>query len=87
MELYTPNAAWKALPAHDKQAWLASIQTAMGGLARLGVEVLSRNAIVSGTAHNSEHQFMGIWRFESPDARDALLAGIEACGWYQYLST
>lgn len=84
VELYTPNAAWKAMPAHDKQVWLASIQAAMGGLATLGVELLSLSAVAPGIAHNSQHQFIGIWRFASADARNALLAGIQASGWYQY---
>lgn len=84
VELYTPKAAWKALPAHDRHSWLAGIQTAMGSLSTMGVEVLSLSAIAPGIEHTSEHQFMGIWRFESPEARAALLAGIEASGWYQY---
>lgn len=41
IELYTPNAKWKALPAEQRQHFLASLQQAMGGLSSLGIEVLS----------------------------------------------
>lgn len=32
----------------------------------------------------SPHRFLGIWRFPDTAARDALLAGIRASGWYGY---
>ena len=41
VELYTPNSAWRALPADSRQQFLDGIQTAMGGLSSLGVEVLA----------------------------------------------
>lgn len=84
VELYTPNAAWRALPADSRQQFLGSIQAAMGGLSSLGIEVLALSETDSRIDHASEHRFLGIWRFPDPQARDALLAGIKASGWYDY---
>lgn len=84
VELYTPNDAWKALPAEQRQQFLGGIQTAMGGLSSLGIEVLALSNTERGIDRASEHRFLGIWRFPDPQARDALLAGIKASGWYDY---
>lgn len=84
VELYTPNGAWRALPADSRQQFLDGIQAAMGGLSSLGVEVLALGETDTGIDRASEHRFLGIWRFPDLQARDALLAGIKASGWYDY---
>jgi hypothetical protein len=84
VELYTPNTAWTALPAEQRQQFLGNIQTAMGGLSGLGIEVLALSNTERGIDQASEHRFLGIWRFPDQQARDALLAGIKASGWYDY---
>ena len=60
------------------------VQTAMGGLSSLGVEVLALGETDTGIDRASEYRFLGIWRFPDLQARDALLAGIKASGWYDY---
>ncbi|MBN3848832.1 hypothetical protein G3N58_18660 [Paraburkholderia sp. Ac-20342] len=82
VELYTPNATWKAFPREQRQQFLRGIQAAMGGLSGLCIEVLVLGRIERGIDHVSEHCFLGIWRFPGAQARDALLAGIQASGWY-----
>lgn len=84
VELYTPNAAWKALPIEQRHEFLGNISNAMGSLSSLGVEVLALAETESGIDQSSEHRFLGIWRFPDLQARDALLAGIKASGWYDY---
>ena len=84
VELYTPNATWQALPAEQRQQFLDSIASAMGGLSSLGVEVLALAETEPGIDQGSGHRFLGIWRFPDPQARDALLAGIKGSGWYDY---
>lgn len=84
VELYTPNAAWKTLPVEQRQQFLGSIGSAMSGLASMGVEVLTLAETEPGIDQGSEHRFLGIWRFPDPQARNALLAGIKASGWYEY---
>lgn len=84
VELYTPNAAWKTLPVEQRQQFLGSIGSAMSGLASMGVEVLTLAETELGIDQGSEHRFLGIWRFPDPQARNALLAGIKASGWYEY---
>lgn len=84
IELYTPNAVWKALPAEQRQQFLGGIQAAMGELSSLGVEVLALTETEHDIDQSSEHRFLGIWRFPNKQARDALLAGIKASGWYKY---
>lgn len=84
VELYTPNAAWRELPTGNRQQFLDGIQTAMGGLSSLGVEVLALSETDRSIDHASEHRFLGIWRFPDAQVRDALLAGIKASGWYDY---
>lgn len=84
VELYTPNAAWKALPAEERRQFLSNVGTAMGGLSGMGVEVLTLSETQPEIDQGSEHRFLGIWRFASQQARDALLAGIHASGWYGY---
>ena len=84
VELYTPNADWKALTAEQRQEFLGAIGTAMSGLSSMGVEVLTLTETEPGIDRGSEHRFLGIWRFPDPQARDALLFGIKASGWYEY---
>ena len=84
VELYTPNSAWRALPADSRQQFLDGIQAAMGELSSLGVEVLALGETDTCIDNASEHRFLGIWRFPDLQARDALLAGIKASGWYDY---
>ncbi|PJK10745.1 hypothetical protein CO614_08100 [Lysobacteraceae bacterium NML120232] len=84
VELYTPNAAWKALDSEQRQQFLAAIGSAMSELSSLGIEVLTLAEAAPGIDKASPHQFVGIWRFATAEARDALLAGIKASGWYTY---
>ncbi len=84
VELYTPNAAWKALPAEERRQFLSNVGTAIGGLSGMGVEVLTLSETQPEIDQGSAHRFLGIWRFASQQARDALLAGIHASGWYGY---
>jgi len=84
VELYTPNANWKTLTIEQRQQFLSAIGTAMDSLSSAGVEVLTLTEIEPGIERNSEHRFLGIWRFPDIQARDALLAGIKASGWYDY---
>lgn len=86
VELYTPNAAWMALPVAQRQQFLGNIGNAMSGLASLGVEVLALAETEPGIDQGSEHRFLGIWRFPDEQARNALLTGIKASGWYDYFN-
>ena len=86
VELYTPNAAWLALPVEQRQQFLGNIGNAMSGLANLGVEVLALAETEPGIDRSSEHRFLGIWRFPDAQARNALLTGIKASGWYDYFN-
>ncbi|NOK02953.1 MULTISPECIES: DUF6616 family protein [Myxococcus] len=82
VELYTPNASWKALPAERRQQFLDGIQTGMGGPSSLGIEMLALGETARSVERASEHRFLGIWRVPDQQARDALLAGSKASGWY-----
>lgn len=84
VELYTPNSAWLALSAEQRQHFLAGIGLALNQLSSLGVEVLSLAETDSSIDQGTVHTFLGIWRFPDQAARDALLAGIKASGWYDY---
>ena len=84
VELYTPKTAWMALPSEKRGEFLDGIGSAMANLTALGVEVLALAEIESDIDHSSTHRFLGVWRFPDPQARDALLAGVKACGWYYY---
>lgn len=84
VELYTPNTNWKALNTEQRMQFLSAISTAMSSLANMGVEVLTLTEIEPGLDQGSKHRFLGIWRFPDVQARDALLTGIKASGWYAY---
>ena len=84
VELYTPNATWNALLVEQRQQFLANVANAMVGLASMGVEVLTLAETEPHIDQGSEHRFLGIWRFPDQHARNALLAGIKASGWYDY---
>lgn len=84
VELYTPNSAWLALSAEQRQHFLGGIGLALNQLSSLGVEVLSLAETDSNIDQGTAHTFLGIWRFPDQAARDALLTGIKASGWYDY---
>jgi hypothetical protein len=84
VELYSPNARWQALSAAQRTQFLGGIQSAMGALSALGVEVLALDDADPRIDRATGHRFVGIWRFPDQQARDALLAGIKASGWYDY---
>lgn len=68
----------------QRQQFIASIQTAMTSLAASGIEVLALSETDRHIDKAGEYPFMGIWRFTDALAREALLAGIKASGWYDY---
>lgn len=84
VELYTPNAAWKALDSEERQQFLAAVGKAMSELSSLGIEVLTLAEAEADIDHNTPHRFVGIWRFPNAEARNTLLQGIQASGWYEY---
>jgi hypothetical protein len=84
VELYSPNSAWKALPAEQRQQFLSGVEAATGALSSVGVEVLAMGDTDASIDQASEHRFLGIWRFPDQQASEALLAGIKASGWYNY---
>ncbi|KQB57503.1 exonuclease III [Paucibacter oligotrophus] len=84
IELYTPNAAWQVLSADQRKKFLDGIQSAMSELSKLGIEVLALGENDRSIAQASEHRFVGIWRFPDQQARNVLLGGILASGWYNY---
>lgn len=84
VELYTPNAAWHALSEAQRSAFIQGIQSGMGSLAQWGVELLTLAETDTTIDNAAPHRFLGIWRFPDAQARNALLAGIAASGWYGY---
>lgn len=84
VELYSPNASWQALPVEQRKQFLNGIQAAMGSLSSLGVEILALSETEVDIDQTSGHRYLGIWRFPDVQARDVLLAGINASGWYVY---
>lgn len=84
VELYSPNHLWKALSVEQREQFLKGIQAAMGQLSSIGVEMLALSKTDILIDKPSQHQFLGIWRFPDQQARNALLAGIKASGWYDY---
>ena len=84
VELYSPNARWTEQSSDQRKAFVDGIKNGMAGLATLGIEALALGEIDRTVDHSGEHRFLGIWRFPTPAARDALLAGIRASGWYEY---
>ncbi|MDP9972960.1 DUF6616 family protein [Variovorax paradoxus] len=84
VELYSPKPGWLALPAVQRSQFLDGIKAGMGGLGELGVEILMLGQTEPGIDQASGHRFLGIWRLPDARARDALLAGIKASGWYDH---
>ncbi|WP_157659127.1 DUF6616 family protein [Thauera butanivorans] len=46
VELYTPNAAWRALPVENRQQFLDGIQAAMGELSNPSLQSSASTAAV-----------------------------------------
>lgn len=84
VELYSPNAVWNALAIEERKQYLSNVAAGMGSLSSIGVEVLTLTETIPELDQVSPHQFLGIWRFPNQQAREALLEGIKASGWYQY---
>lgn len=84
VELYSPNAVWQAKTQQARKQYLDQVAAGMAALSSIGVEVLTLTETIPEIDQVSPHQFLGIWRFPNQQARDALLAGIQASGWYQY---
>ncbi|MEN5060173.1 DUF6616 family protein [Luteimonas sp. TWI1416] len=84
VELYSANAAWRALPTANRERFLAGVHAGMGGLSSLGIEVLALGEADADIDHASGHRYLGVWRFPNTTARDVLLAGIRDSGWYDY---
>src|SRR5258708_29307640 len=59
VELYSPNPAWLALPAAQRQQFLDAVASAMGGLAAMGVQVLALAETERGLDQASPHRFLG----------------------------
>ncbi|EJC61016.1 hypothetical protein MJ863_09135 [Alcaligenes ammonioxydans] len=72
------------MSGQQRQHFLAGLQEAMAGLSSQGIEVLTLSVTEPHIDQASSHHFMGVWRFPDQRACQALLAGIQASGWYEY---
>ena len=85
VELYTPKPAWLVLPETERSAFLEGVQEGMGVLfAGGGIDLIGMGETVADVEHGSGHQYFALWRFASATARERLLEGIAASGWYEY---
>ena len=83
VELYTPKPAWRTLAPEQRERFPPASPRACKALERSG----SRSCLWAGPMPGSSVPraiATGIWRCADAAARDALLAGIEASGWYGY---
>lgn len=84
IELYSPKPAWLALTRDQRHIFLEGIGAGMANLAAAGIEILALSQTRAEITCASPHQFVGIWRFSSPELRDTLLEAISNSGWYHY---
>ncbi|HZX78227.1 MAG TPA: DUF6616 family protein [Lysobacter sp.] len=84
VELYSPNAVWKALPREQRIRFLNRVAEGVAKLPSGEVEVLALTDTDGTIDSAAAHRFMGIWRFPEPATRDILLSAIRASGWYEY---
>ncbi|MGQ5719393.1 DUF6616 family protein [Pseudochrobactrum asaccharolyticum] len=86
-ELYSPKAAWIALPQEEKQAFFATIGAGMGSLSEFGIEPLAFGQTDPSQLHPAQQQFFAIWKFSDKAAVTILLEAIAATGWHDYFDT
>lgn len=86
-ELYSPKAAWLALPPAQRQAFFATIGSGMGSLSEFGIEPLAFGQTDPSQLHPAQQQFFAIWKFSDKAAVTALLEAIAATGWHDYFDT
>jgi hypothetical protein len=86
-ELYSPKAAWIALPKEEKQAFFATIGAGMGSLSEFGIEPLAFGQTDPSQLHPAQQQFFAIWKFSNKAAVTILLEAIAATGWHDYFDT
>ncbi|HZX78203.1 DUF6616 family protein [Lysobacter sp.] len=84
VELYSPNATWNALPREGRIQFLNRVAAGFAKLPTGNVEVLALTETDRAIYRATPHRFLGIWRFDNPESRDALLSAIRATGWYEY---
>ena len=85
IELYTPKPEWRNCSEVERAAFLTGVATAMQSLFAGGeIELISIGQTQEGIQNNSGHLYYAVWRFASVAAREQLLEGIAASGWYAY---
>ncbi|WP_225029103.1 DUF6616 family protein [Xinfangfangia pollutisoli] len=86
-ELYTPKPAWHALSDAQREAFFATIGSALPHLSSLGVEALALGKVDPGKLHSAAQTFFAIWRCPDDAALEALVSGIAQSGWHSYFET
>ncbi|MEM7337864.1 MAG: DUF6616 family protein [Actinomycetota bacterium] len=84
IEAWTPNDTWKGLSAEDREAFMAGVRGAITQMAEGGISTLGWGENDADTPHRIDQEFVAVWQAPSKEAIQALEAGVQASGWYDY---
>lgn len=84
IEAWTPNDAWRALSSEDRRAFMDGIAGAISQMAEGGITTLGWGVNDADTPHRLDQAFVAVWQAPTLEAVQALEAGVEGSGWYDY---
>ncbi|MEM9609724.1 MAG: DUF6616 family protein [Actinomycetota bacterium] len=84
IEAWTPNDRWAALSTEDRRAFMDGVAGAIAQMAEGGITTLGWGTNDADTPNRMDHQYVAVWQAPSLEAIEALEAGVQASGWYDF---
>jgi hypothetical protein len=84
VELWKPRAAWRALPADERSAFIEGIGPAIGTLTDAGIELVGFAFNDDDTEYRADYAYLALWRMPSKDLARTLETAVIDAGFHTY---
>jgi hypothetical protein len=84
IETWTPNERWMALSTDERRAFMDGVIAAIEQMAEGGITTLGWGTNDADTPHRLDHEYVAVWQAQSKEAIQALEAGVQGSGWYDF---
>lgn len=84
VELWKPRPAWFALTAVEREAYVAQLGPAIGGLLESGIELLGFAMNDGDVPYSAEYPYLAVWRMPTVAHARQLENLVDAAGWHHY---
>jgi hypothetical protein len=84
VELWIARPEWLALPAAQREAYVAKVGAALPALLAAGVELVGFATCDADPPHRAPYRYLAVWRLSDAGLARALEDAVEGFGWHRY---